>query len=237
MQDTLRSGFDQLMHFLEYDPVRKSTVRRQRPGWANARDAETVYKELLSARSDRVFESGGVEAVPAFTLEDAAAALEALLSQRPTQRTSVFPPYLQNRGLPPMDAQGETAHAPPPAETVMLCQECVEEGNSDAGNENGAQGDEEEPGGGKTKSTDEENSAWEALNAAQKAAWNRKVEDSLKKSAAAATDTMAKQEAQAQQCIRQLGLCPMSYRWRKIGSGYQCEGGSHFLSDAQVNAM
>lgn len=42
------------------------------------------------------------------------------------------------------------------------------------------------------------------------------------------------QEARAQQKLREMGVCPVGYRWIKMNSGYQCAGGSHFVSDAQL---
>ena len=41
-------------------------------------------------------------------------------------------------------------------------------------------------------------------------------------------------EAQAQQKLRSLGVCPVGYRWIKQSSGYRCAGGSHFVSDAAL---
>jgi hypothetical protein len=38
------------------------------------------------------------------------------------------------------------------------------------------------------------------------------------------------QEQKAQQKLRELGVCSAGYRWIKTGDGYQCEGGSHFVS-------
>ncbi|KAL1612780.1 hypothetical protein SLS60_001009 [Paraconiothyrium brasiliense] len=37
--------------------------------------------------------------------------------------------------------------------------------------------------------------------------------------------------------IKQMGPCPMGYRWIKQGAGYRCAGGSHFITDSQVDAF
>ena len=42
------------------------------------------------------------------------------------------------------------------------------------------------------------------------------------------------QEAKAQQKLRELGVCSAGFRWIKMGSGYQCAGGAHFVSASQL---
>ena len=37
-----------------------------------------------------------------------------------------------------------------------------------------------------------------------------------------------------QERIRQLGRCPMDYEWIRQDGGWQCAGGSHWLSDADL---
>ncbi|KAL9085436.1 MAG: hypothetical protein Q9165_007586 [Trypethelium subeluteriae] len=44
-----------------------------------------------------------------------------------------------------------------------------------------------------------------------------------------------KEEAQAQSKLRSMGVCPVGYRWIKQDAGYRCAGGSHFVSDAQLD--
>lgn len=43
-----------------------------------------------------------------------------------------------------------------------------------------------------------------------------------------------RKEAQAQQKLREMGVCPVGYRWIKQASGYRCAGGSHFVSEAEL---
>jgi flagellar biosynthesis GTPase FlhF len=43
-------------------------------------------------------------------------------------------------------------------------------------------------------------------------------------------------EREMQKKIRMMGPCPMGFRWIKGSGGYRCAGGSHWLSDAQINA-
>ena len=35
--------------------------------------------------------------------------------------------------------------------------------------------------------------------------------------------------------LRQISPCPAGFNWHKVGSGWRCGGGSHFVSDAELN--
>ncbi|RAK83097.1 AAA family ATPase [Aspergillus costaricaensis CBS 115574] len=43
-----------------------------------------------------------------------------------------------------------------------------------------------------------------------------------------------KKEEEAQRKLREMGVCPMGYRWIPQATGYRCAGGSHFVSSAQL---
>jgi SpoVK/Ycf46/Vps4 family AAA+-type ATPase len=42
-------------------------------------------------------------------------------------------------------------------------------------------------------------------------------------------------EMKVQAKIRHIGKCPMNFDWIKIPGGYQCTGGTHFLSDMEID--
>ena len=46
---------------------------------------------------------------------------------------------------------------------------------------------------------------------------------------------MHRKEQQAQKKLKQMGVCCMGYIWIKQRGGYRCAGGSHFVSDAQLD--
>jgi len=47
---------------------------------------------------------------------------------------------------------------------------------------------------------------------------------------------MEEEEKKAQDKIRAMGLCPMGFKWHREGTGWRCGGGSHFVTDEQLNA-
>jgi hypothetical protein len=46
-----------------------------------------------------------------------------------------------------------------------------------------------------------------------------------------------KEEAKAQTKLRQMGVCPVGFRWIKQSTGYRCAGGSHFVSNAELEVQ
>lgn len=120
----LRDGFESLISFADVDSFTHITVQQPRPGWANARDVESIYKDMIFARSDRVFEEGKNETVPCFTAEDAATAIKGLLMHRPagqsrsaTLRAAAQQQYtnLQDDDFfPPMVQTEDMSQLPPP---------------------------------------------------------------------------------------------------------------------------
>lgn len=49
-----------------------------------------------------------------------------------------------------------------------------------------------------------------------------------------AEEQRRKQEQAAQKKLRDMGVCPVGYRWIKQVGGYACSAGGHFVSDAQL---
>jgi hypothetical protein len=71
--------------------------------------------------------------------------------------------------------------------------------------------------------------ALEARHAKQEA------EEKLRKAREEA-DRKRKEEAQAQKKLRDMGVCPVGFRWIKQRTGYRCAGGSHFVSNSELGA-
>lgn len=58
--------------------------------------------------------------------------------------------------------------------------------------------------------------------------------DRLRKAAQKAEAERKRKEEAVQARLRSLGVCVAGYQWIKINSGYQCAGGSHFVSSQQL---
>ncbi|RYP33869.1 hypothetical protein DL768_011074 [Monosporascus sp. mg162] len=69
------------------------------------------------------------------------------------------------------------------------------------------------------------------IEAALKA--KREAEEKLRKAQEEA-EKKKRQELAVQEKIREMGICPMGYRWIKVGGGYRCAGGTHYLSNSQL---
>ncbi|KAI1179136.1 P-loop containing nucleoside triphosphate hydrolase protein [Nemania sp. FL0916] len=46
----------------------------------------------------------------------------------------------------------------------------------------------------------------------------------------------SQREAKIQKMLAEAALCPVGYRWYRVAGGYRCEGGSHFMNDAELNS-
>ena len=47
----------------------------------------------------------------------------------------------------------------------------------------------------------------------------------------------SEEEARCQQKLQEMGRCPLDYEWLKEEGGWRCAGGSHYLSDADMDSL
>ena len=64
----------------------------------------------------------------------------------------------------------------------------------------------------------------------------RELERRRKEEELAELERQRKQEKANQQKLREMGVCCAGFRWIKQANGYRCAGGSHFVSDAQLES-
>ena len=49
-----------------------------------------------------------------------------------------------------------------------------------------------------------------------------------------AQQKQTEEEQQVQESVQAIGKCPMGFAWHKEGAGWRCGGGSHFVSDYDI---
>ena len=52
-----------------------------------------------------------------------------------------------------------------------------------------------------------------------------------------AAEDKRKKIEEAKEKLKQMGVCPVGYHWIKQSGGYRCAGGSHWMTDEQINKM
>lgn len=58
----------------------------------------------------------------------------------------------------------------------------------------------------------------------------KKAEEAARKRAEEEKKRQAIQEK-----LKQISPCPAGFAWHKVGGGWRCAGGSHFVSDRKLN--
>jgi hypothetical protein len=205
-------------------------------GWANGRDVKRAYKDSLSHRAKRL---GGIpEELKTLTCQDVQGALDTMIKPRnttaantvelPEFRFPLAPPRPQF--APPPQALPQFA---PPLQAPKIV-ELEEKYNTPAPREE----EEYELDEGRDPGVSDE--IWAELEIAKKeheeklARMKKEMEDAAKR--AAIQLELAKQQA-IQEKLRRIKNCPAGFAWYQCSGGWRCGGGSHFVSDAQLNSQ
>ncbi|KAG6592606.1 Serine/threonine-protein kinase mph1 [Phytophthora cinnamomi] len=216
-------------------------------GFGNGRDGVRVWKELLQCRAQRVFDSP--EEVRTITAKDAVMAGDIVLAARRPPSGPVLSQSSLVKGAsmlkvqeqqprPPESFSEATQEEEPPEEASF--QEQLEEKEAIAEETLEVEAEEDpEPDEDEEKSTEKRDPGvsdgdWEELELA-KAAHAAHL-DELRRTRDQARLEEERRRAQAiQEKIRRICPCPAGFNWYKSGGGWRCGGGSHFVSDAQLN--
>ena len=249
---TLLDGFDQLSGFdlevIDLPTGRKSNERQTRPGWANARDVESVYDKMMSARYDRIAELDQEEDPPSFLGVDVEKAIGEMLRHRPegvsrskmqgdAAGLSKMMEGLDSAVLQQLQKQQQSP-PPPPQEQQQVREVTVEERFQDL------QGSALDPLCNEAQAKLEEEE-WDNQSAEKKQEkieedkrLAKEEEERLKREAQAAQEEAARKAAELElkkrEKLQQIPQCPMGFMWYKCGGGWRCGGGSHFVSDQEL---
>ncbi|POM59888.1 hypothetical protein PHPALM_31319, partial [Phytophthora palmivora] len=216
-------------------------------GFGNGRDAVRVWKEVLQCRAQRVFDAP--EEVRTIAVKDVVMAGEIILAaRRPPDgpilsQSSLLSDTSMSRT---QERQPQTQHLLPeeqePEEVTLdeqLEEKAVLSVEADAVEVDAEEDpdiDEAEKENKVERDPGVSDEDWEELERAKEA--HAAHLDALKRARDQAKLEEERRRAKAiQEKIRRICPCPMGFNWYKCGGGWRCGGGSHFVSDAQLNSQ
>ncbi|GLD99445.1 hypothetical protein PINS_up008164 [Pythium insidiosum] len=204
---------------------------RQLEGFGNGRDVGKVWDYLLENRAQRVSECPELERV--ITMEDAEATSATMLTGRK-------PPFAKSlcRSTPTQGkVQSQDASASSsdqPSSDNKAKQEQPEKDDESDGDDEALAAFDRWSTIARDPNVSE--AVWQELERAKQAydqmlrdlkdAEDQRVRDEAKRKL---EESIATQEK-----LRRIGLCPAGFAWLQVGGGWRCAGGSHFVSDAQL---
>ncbi|KAE9298014.1 hypothetical protein PR003_g23352, partial [Phytophthora rubi] len=216
-------------------------------GFGNGRDAVRVWKELKQCRAQRVFDS--VEEVRTITAQDAVMAAETIVAAR---RPPDGPVLSQSSVV--KDTSMFRVEEQQPRREESLCEATKEEESEEVSFEEGLEekekeatsveveaeedpeADEDEKQTKEQRDSGVSDEDWEELERAKEA--HAVHLDELKRARDQAKLEEERRRAEAiQEKIRRICPCPAGFNWYKSGGGWRCGGGSHYVSDVQLNSQ
>lgn len=228
-------------------------------GFGNGRDAIRLWKELKQCRAQRVFDSP--EEVRTITAEDAVMAGERMLAARrpPDGPVLSLSSVSDDTSMCQSREDQHSQTQRPLSELIewqksedVSCQEQIKEEFFSAVTEEIAEMDVQGDDEAEASSRDERDAGvsdqvWEELRHAKEAhaahlealkqARDQAQREDERRRAQEKVEEEQRRAAAIQNKIRQICPCPAGYQWYKAGGGWRCGGGSHFVSDAQLNSQ
>ncbi|SPR01593.1 unnamed protein product (mitochondrion) [Plasmodiophora brassicae] len=242
--DIVKAGCEQLITF---------------PGWANGRDVTTLWEKAMKQQASRVVNAPEHELI--LQLDDVERAVSKMIAQR---RPPDAAPML--RDLPSLDPDAAMASDGPHCATEheFARAENVNGRPDPEGTDAPETAEGRDPGvsdadwaaleeakrlhEGKIRRKVEEaeearrlhEQRMEEIRREQDEARRRHlelVERERREKELAARQEEERKAREVQEKLRRLMSCPAGFNWYKCGSGWRCGGGSHFVSDAQLNSQ
>jgi len=247
MQQAETDGYDAGVG-VKAELLRGFAELRTRPGWANARDATNLWRDrVMRERTLRVYDLP--EPALSVTLEDVQRALKGMLECRPrgvSRRRSHGMADVEVFSTAETQQRGE--HRMPPAPPALehdhgatCASDAKDQDRFTAEDRVRLQREQEEAERQELQRLEELRVAEELARQQAEEARRRADEEAARRAEEAracaareAEDIRRKQLVQLR--IREMGVCPASFRWGDVGGGwYRCAGGSHTIHVDQLN--
>lgn len=246
------------------DPSFGSVVARlfsqlsQQDGWANARDIQTVARDIFNktiadkegiAKGQLTVRKASIEAELMKMLQERAGRIQKFAS--PVRTLGDLGPLPTT---PPPSADGRSfATNTAVNHTTKVQEDSPSEEKEEQAQTTPAENPVENPRGqGATRDAGVSDEVWEQLQrdrvaeeqreqeyqdllAAQRTATDAAREEIVKR--LLAEEERRKKEEEARKKLAAMGACPAGYSWIKQGGGYRCAGGSHFMSEAALDKI
>ncbi|TMW56633.1 hypothetical protein Poli38472_006643 [Pythium oligandrum] len=219
MQDTvdcLRRMFEKLRSF---------------PGFGNGRDVDKVWKSLLECRAQRVL--GKPELERLITLDDANGAWQQVLGGRaPPIAKKLTQPVAFSPDVKFLDAGNQ-----PPLPRVEHSHKSTEQPNAREDEEPETKDEPDEYELERvTRDAGVDDAVWEELERAKEAYAQllRDMKDAEDRRKRDEARRKLEKERAMQTKLRKLCLCPAGFQWHRCGGGWRCGGGSHFVSNEEL---
>lgn len=214
-------------------------VLRQLPMFGNGRDVMQMWAEMLACRAQRV--KTRPELIKTISVEDADAAGRTILAGRTPATGKLMQQSLPSSGPVAVDDDVRRSSSVSASETQDVKQletskndddsEEEEDESADVGRETTvSRWDHVQRDPGVAEDT------WAELERAKRAndEMMRQLQDAADQAAKDAAKRKLDEFVAAQVKLRQIGMCPMGFAWLQVGGGWRCAGGSHFVSDAEL---
>lgn len=210
------------------------------PGWGNGRDVMKIWKDCLVARSNRVVDHPEMEKT--ITEGDVEQAFNRIIAARkpPTGPLLSQPPSkdidwskLVQLAEPSSAPKMETSFKIASKEANREAEQKVFFVDNKSGPMITKHLPQVEANDGRDAGVSDED--WAELEKAKEAYKQRMIKIRAEMDESARQEEIRKQQA-IQEKIRQICLCPAGFQWFKMSNGWRCGGGSHYVTDRELQA-